>query len=48
MASRSASCQFCGATFTGYGDTGAEAAQDARNQQMNHEFSCPSNPANGG
>lgn len=47
MASRTASCQFCSASFTGYGETGKEAEQDARNQQMNHEFNCPQNPANG-
>lgn len=46
MASTTASCQFCGAPFVGYGSTHAEAAQDARSTQMNHEMSCSSNPAN--
>lgn len=41
-------CQFCGATFPGYGKTRAEAEADAHNMVMNHEFSCLSNPANGG
>lgn len=46
MASTTETCQFCGAVFTGYGETHAEAKQDARNSQMNHEFNCPKNPAN--
>lgn len=46
MASATASCPFCNATFTGYGKTHNEAVSDANNTATNHAFSCPSNPAN--
>lgn len=46
MASTTAQCPFCPATFTGYGKNHNEAVADANNQASNHAFNCPSNPAN--
>lgn len=47
MASRTAKCNWCGASFTGYGETGNEAQRDADSQAAYHAFNqCPSNPAN--
>ena len=47
MASRTASCNWCGASFTGYGKDGNEAQQDANSQAAHHAMNqCPQNPAN--
>lgn len=46
MASRTARCPWCYASFTGYGETGAEAQQDANSQAAHHAMNCSSNPAN--
>lgn len=46
MASRSASCTWCGSTFNGWGETGEEAQRDADANAANHAMSCPKNPAN--
>jgi len=46
MASRTAQCPWCGAPFTGYGDNGSAAQQDANSQAAYHAMGCANNPAN--
>ena len=46
VASTTANCHFCGATFTGYGETHKDAVADANTQAIHHAFNCPKNPAN--
>lgn len=46
MASRSASCNWCGTPFNGWGETGEEAQRQADAEAAHHAMNCPSNPAN--